>query len=151
MFPRILDRNPERSATTSRGCAAAACGQSTREGKPYCSDHVGEHPYVQEILSTLAARQAEEAAVRNRGSGAVDIGGLTARELLLHLSLHGARTVERLSRELQLESQVLSGYVSALVDDGRVSLGRTNRGSTIVRLSGDTGRILTVEDDELDD
>ena len=66
------------------------------------------------------------------------LAGLTARELVLHLSLHGARTVERLSRELQLDPKVLDGYVSALVSKGAVTLGRTNRGSTVVRLSDET-------------
>jgi hypothetical protein len=137
MFPKTIDRTPERPSTTSRGCQHAVCEQTTREGKPYCPDHVESHPYVRDILDTLAARHAEEDAVRTVGAEAVNLSGLTARELLLHLSLHGARTVERLSRELQLDSQVLKGYVSALVGDGRVELGRTHRGSTIVKLSGE--------------
>ncbi|MEZ6185080.1 MAG: hypothetical protein R3F62_08740 [Planctomycetota bacterium] len=97
-----------------------------------------EHPYVREILSTLQRREEEEALVRSRGSRAVDPGGLTARELVLHLSLHGARTIERLSRELQLDTKVLDGYVSALVGQGQVTLGRTNRGSTVVRLTDES-------------
>ncbi|MCA8923533.1 MAG: hypothetical protein KDD82_17080 [Planctomycetes bacterium] len=119
-------------------CRSHGCDQTTREGKPFCPDHVEEHPYVREILSTLQRREEEEESVRCRGSRAVDPGGLTARELVLHLSLHGARTVERLSRELQLDPKVLEGYVSALVTQGLVSLGRTNRGSTVVRLTDES-------------
>ncbi|RMG16691.1 MAG: hypothetical protein D6731_05570 [Planctomycetota bacterium] len=92
---------------------------------------------MQSILDTLAARQAEEERVRAVGSRAVDLEGLTAKELVLHLSLHGARTVERLSRELQLEVDVLRGYVHRLSEEGTVAIGRTNRGSTIVRLAED--------------
>ena len=90
---------------------------------------------MQRILSVVAAREAEGAQVRERGPRAVNPQGLTARELVLHLSLHGARTVERLSRELQLDAKVLDGYVGALVHRGVVALGRTNRGSTVVRLA----------------
>lgn len=91
---------------------------------------------MQGILSTLAGLQAEREKVRIRGERAVDLKGLTTRELLLHLSLHGARTIERLARELQLDSDVLQGYVRALVKQGAVNLGRTNRGSTVVKLAG---------------
>lgn len=136
MFPRAVEHLSYRSSTsTTRFCDHLGCVQTTREGKPYCPDHVEQHPYVQAILSTLAEREAEEEKVRVRGSKAVNPIGLTARELVLHLSLHGARTVERLSRELQLDAKVLEGYVAALVRQGIVALGRTNRGSTVVRLA----------------
>ena len=93
------------------------------------------HPYVRTILGVLAKRYAEEAQVKLRGARAVDPQGLTCREFLLHLSMHGARTLERLSRELKLESKTLEGYVNALVRNGKVTLGRTNRGSTVVQLA----------------
>ena len=73
--------------------------------------------------------------MRKKGPSAVDPAGLTASELMLHLSLHGSRTVERLSREFQLESDVIHNYVSALKSEGKVVLGRTTRGSTVVRLT----------------
>jgi len=119
----------------SRSCDVDSCAHPTREGKPFCPNHVEEHPYVQAILDTLELRRAEEAKVKVRGAGAVDPDGLTARELLLHLTLHGARTVERLSRELQLEVRVLEGYVGALNQRGLIHVGRTHRGSTIVKLT----------------
>jgi hypothetical protein len=136
MFPRAIEHLSLRnSSSTTRFCDVVECTQTTREGKPYCPDHVDQHPYVQAILSTLAEREDEEEKVRQRGSKAVNPIGLTAKELVLHLSLHGARTVERLSRELQLDTKVLDGYVGALVRRGVVALGRTNRGSTVVRLA----------------
>lgn len=138
MFPRAIEhltRGGSSSTSTTRFCDVSGCTQTTREGKPFCPDHVEHHPYVQAILSTLAEREDEEEKVRQRGSKAVNPMGLTAKELVLHLSLHGARTVERLSRELQLDSKVLDGYVGALVRKGVVALGRTNRGSTVVKLA----------------
>ena len=112
------------------------CAQSTREGKPFCPDHVDHHSYVQEILKILEERKAEEDRVRHEGPEAVNLTGLTARELMVHLSQHGSRTVERLSREFQLEAPVMHDYVAALHTEGLVIVGRTTRGSTVVRLAG---------------
>lgn len=123
-------------STTTRACLNDGCYQTTREGKPYCPDHVEDHHYVQEILGVLREREAEEDRVRKRGPSAVNPEGLTAQELVLHLSLHGSRTVERLSREFQLEARVMHNYVDALMQQGLVVLGRTTRGSTVVRLAG---------------
>ncbi|MGE0707640.1 MAG: hypothetical protein AB7N76_08235 [Planctomycetota bacterium] len=109
------------------------CGQTTREGKPFCSEHVEQHGYVREILTILANKEAEEERVRLEGPQAVDPAGLTAQELLLHLRLNGSRTIERLSRELQLGPAVVSRYVDALVEHGEVSTGRTTRGSVVVQ------------------
>lgn len=125
----------DRSVTT-RQCHADLCLTTTREGKPYCSDHVSEHPYVQAILDTLADRHAEEERVRTLGGPAVDPEGLTAKELLLHLNLHGSRTVERLCRELQLDAKVVEAYVTELVRRGDITISRTNRGSTVVSIVG---------------
>ena len=136
MFPRAIEHlSRGTTSSTTRFCDVSGCQQTTREGKPYCPDHVDHHPYVQSILGMLADREQEEERVRQRGFKAVNPQGLTARELVLHLSLHGARTVERLSRELQLDTKVLDGYVGALVRKGVIALGRTNRGSTVVRLA----------------
>ena len=44
--------------------------------------------------------------------------------------------VERLSREFQLEAEVMLNYVTALRSEWTVVLGRTTRGSTVVRLAG---------------
>lgn len=135
MRPRTIDPVHSPHNATSRSCEYAGCTKTTREGKPYCPDHVDNHPYVQSILHVLAEREAETDRVRTHGADAVDPAGLTAQELVLHLSLHGSRTVERLSREFQLESKVIENYVKALRREGKVVVGRTTRGSTVVRLS----------------
>lgn len=137
MFPKLLAGGGNNTSLTgTRGCHSSGCSHTTREGKPYCPDHVGQHPYVQEILSALEERRAEDDKVRARGARAVNLKGLTAKEILLHLTLHGSRTIERLSRELQIDNEVLLGYVRALVKRGVIDLGRTNRGSTVVKLVG---------------
>jgi predicted HTH transcriptional regulator len=133
--PQTIDKPTPTTNPSTRGCHAPSCSKTTREGKPFCPDHVERHDYVQGILEILEARRAEEDRVRKVGSGAVDPRGLTAQELMLHLSQHGSRTVERLSREFQLEAPVMRNYVQALLEKGLVQIGRTTRGSTIVRLA----------------
>jgi len=136
MRPRAIEHFHSTTVSTTRTCERRGCFKTTREGKPYCPDHVQDHEYVKNILSILAEREAEEGRVRAKGPVAVDTTGLTATELLLHLTLHGSRTVERLSREFQLENTVMRNYVDALQTQGTVVLGRTTRGSTVVRLAG---------------
>ena len=135
MRTKAIAPPPSTHNATTRSCEQPSCFKSTREGKPFCPDHVEQHSYVKNILGILAEREAEEERVRKSGPEAVDIEGLTATELVLHLSLHGSRTVERLSREFQLESRVMQNYVQALEIQGKVVLGRTTRGSTVVRLA----------------
>lgn len=112
-----------------------ACGQPTREGKPYCPEHVDRQPYVAELLAELASQEEELAMVAMRGADAVDPSGLTARELLQLVRLHGPRTVQRLGRELNIKPVLISCYVRALAQVGMVELGLSKRGKTVVRAS----------------
>lgn len=133
---------PARPHTPStRQCRHETCEQVTREGKPYCPEHVDAHPYVRNLLAALDARHAEEERVRRGGSMEVDMDGITAREVVLHLSLHGARTVERISRELQIDADIVRGYVEALDERDMIMQSTTNRGSTVVKLRDPEGAL----------
>lgn len=134
MLARTVAPPPRPHTPSTRACKVDACEHMTREGKPFCPEHVDAHPYVQNLLSSLADRQAEEERVRTAGANEVNIDGITARELVLHLSLHGARTVERIARELQLDTQIVRGYVAALHERDLITQSTTNRGSLVVKL-----------------
>lgn len=119
----------------NRACDAPGCVERTREGKPYCPDHVDYHPYVQELISRLAERDAQDEAVQKRGARAVDMeASLTVQEIILHLELHGPRTEERLVREVNLDARTLNGYLRALAKRKIITFGRTKRGSVTVKL-----------------
>jgi len=137
---RLFLRSPRNS---SGSCQAAGCQAQTREGKPYCSEHVTAHPYVQRLLETLEERESEQEDVRSNGCGAVDTAGPTAGEILRHLSHNGPKTVQRIARDLQLELAVVRSYVRSLEGEGRVHLSQTSRGSFVVRFGAETrsGRI----------
>jgi hypothetical protein len=116
------------------------CGDVTREGKPYCTEHVEQHTYVRRILADLARSEDEEAEVRARGAEAVDTDGLLAEEVVRTLQLNGSRTVERLARDTQLAPPVVASYVEALEGIGMVTCSRTRRGATLVHLERTTPR-----------
>jgi DNA-binding MarR family transcriptional regulator len=118
----------------TRHCEVEGCGVATREGKPYCSEHVERHPYVRQVLAQLVQRESEEARVFDQGARAVDPAGITAQEILQFIRLHGPRTVPRLARELNLEVKTVTGYVRALERRKVVDTDTTRRGALIVRL-----------------
>ncbi len=137
MRKRKHDSQLEREAGrgTPRMCDVPGCFRSTREAKPYCPDHVDHHPYVQKILEDLSAQEEEEELVRQKGGRAkVDMNGPNIRNILLMLLMHGPRTEERLARETLLDAKVLDGYLKILARKGYISFGRTNRGSTVIKL-----------------
>ena len=126
---RVEIPRPDRSQET-RKCKI--CGLATREGKLYCPDHVDQHPYVRALNKQIEAKREEEYAVSNRGIEAIAEDSLTIKELLVHLQVNGSRTIERLARELMLDTKVIAYYAQYLKEEGKVTLGSTKRGSIVV-------------------
>lgn len=124
----------------TKTCEAPGCSKSTREKKPFCSDHVEMHPYVQELLKAVADQTAEQKKVDQKISAQhVPADSLTVQEIINHIKVHGSRTVERLARELNFEVELIHRYVNTLISRGVLKIGRTKRGSTIVSLVDERG------------
>lgn len=121
-------------------CAAPGCSNPTRERKPYCTEHIDQLDYVQQLKDTLASVEEEQALVRRRGAKAVDLSGITAQEILRELRLHGDRTARRLSRDLKLESELVDAYLRALAIGGEVELRPGNRGHMVASF-GQSSRV----------
>lgn len=136
MIPKTLNKFlvPTRKRKKPRHCERADCSEATREGKPYCSDHVGELPYVQAVQARIAAREQEHDAVARRGARAVDPYGPTARDILLSLWINEERTVARLARELNLDFQMVQHYVKRLARAKLIELIPARRGAGKARL-----------------
>ena len=130
IFP--LGDSGENSST--RICEMRGCIKTTRDLKPFCPDHVDEHSYVQEILAALNEDKADKEKVRKKGQAAVDLHGMTAKEIRRTLTLNRAKTVERLARDLKLNVVIVRSYIKSMQKKGQVILGRTTRGSTTVRI-----------------
>jgi hypothetical protein len=123
-----------RRRTQARRCSEPDCDRATREAKPYCTEHVRNHAYVQELVRELAAQQAEETRVRRHGARAVDLEGITAQELVGHLREHGSASIPRLARDLGLGPRVVAAYVRALERREVISTRHNQRGVTVVDL-----------------
>ena len=115
-------------------CEAEDCVQATREGKPFCSDHVERLSYVEQVQARIAAREHELAAVKKRGGRAVDLEGIIARDVLCSLWINGERSVARLSRELNVDFEVLKHYVARLKKAKQLTQTSPRRGAGKVTL-----------------
>lgn len=120
--------------TRVKRCEIPSCSRATREGKPFCPDHVEDHPYARSLIEALVARRVEEALVLERGAQAASLDGITAKEIIGSVSVYGSRTVERIARELSLDRKTVEGYAQALARGKRVHLTKTKRGAVVVNL-----------------
>jgi hypothetical protein len=122
----------------TRTCSVDGCFETTRERKIYCTDHVEQQPYIQELLAQIHERESEDNKVMMEGPSAVNMGGITIKEILLLLKQRGPRTEERLTRELHLEKSMVHNYVVALNKKGIVEYHSTARFDQSIALVGDT-------------
>lgn len=57
-------------------CEAKGCSNSTREHKPFCSNHVDRHPYVQKLLEPVDGHSPKgRCETRARDGRTSDSGG----------------------------------------------------------------------------
>lgn len=138
MTPRTTPRWT-RDRPVTRYCQRSGCGVATRAGKPFCSAHVEDHPYVRGLLSLIAEMRSEAALVRVRGARAVDTRALSSQEILRFLRVHGERSVPRLARDLNIPLEILEFYVKALGSRNLVALRENKRGATLISY-GQQGR-----------
>jgi hypothetical protein len=123
-FPSSSSRSPVTH------CEVRSCGLYTREGKPFCPDHVDMNSYAMRVLRSIERRSAEDLAV-SLGKTPVskcNINGITARAILQNLSENGPRTKIRLCRDLAVDISVVEGYAKALIKRKLVVAGKTGRG-----------------------
>lgn len=132
---RVIIPEGSSSRLGPRHCEAPGCPHTTREGKPFCTDHVEMNPHAKKVVVGLTQQEKDdERAARSRRK--VNTNGITATSVLQNVSYYGPRTKERLCRELNVDMDVLDGYVQALLKEGKISLGQTRRGSEVVSLAG---------------
>ena len=87
-----------------------------------------------EILPEEAVKAVEEERVGRIGARAVDVDGITAREVVRALSVNGPRTVARLAKDLNIEIRIIDGYVRALKRRKAIRLRANKRGTLVVEL-----------------
>lgn len=108
-------------------CTQPGCFAKTREGKPYCIDHILEQDYPRKIQAAIALRDEELAGIAK--GERVEVTGAIALEVLAYLMEIRSATVERIARERGYTHSVSLQIVEALAGAGLVKTGHTTRGS----------------------
>lgn len=112
-------------------CRVESCIAVTREGKPYCSDHIEHSPYVMRLIQEIDRRELESALL-DRGEEIPLNGSLVVEAITL---LHsGGYTAARLARMLDIEPDAALSLIKLMSRKGITKMGKTERGSTTVSL-----------------
>lgn len=135
---RFLDRIKAGAFNSRRRQASKceACGESTSEGKPWCSSCVyTKSPYVVAVRRESRRRAREIARVEARGRAAVHASSPIAQEVLgAIVARGGSATVARVAKDTNMAVSVVLSYVERLEGRGLLS----------TRAMGRRGRIMCV-------
>lgn len=116
---RILEGFPSGVKRTLY-CEKADCERVTREGKPFCTDHVDEHPYVKKVLAAIA--YVEHLQAKAAAGMRVSPTDVLANEIVHHLELRGPLTEERIATELMRPIEAIQKYAKTLLRTKRLLL-----------------------------
>ena len=115
----------------TRSCEVKGCSKTTREGKPYCSPHVNESPYIQKILRKLEGRNAEQVLLE-KPRRLIPKDGFFVKEALLLLRTKDF-TAKSFSRRLDISHKASERLIDLLVRWGYAERVKSARGGTTVR------------------
>jgi hypothetical protein len=114
----------------TRDCEAVGCRKSTREGKPYCSNHIEKAPYIVGILGKLDQR-AQEEAILEKGRRHIPQDGFFVKEAVLLLRTKDF-TIKSFSRRLDISHKAAARLVDLLVKWGHAKQVKTARGGKTI-------------------
>ena len=111
-------------------CDEPGCVRTTRENKPYCSEHVERAEYVQALMAELELRDSEADALVAGKPIAAD--GHLVRETLLMLR-QGSYTSAKLSRLMDISHEATEALIRYLHERQLAIMSKTDRGAIIIR------------------
>jgi hypothetical protein len=114
----------------TRECDVVDCKKTTREGKPFCSKHIEQAPYIQEVQGRLDKRAAEE-AILEAGNESVPCEGFFVNEAILLLRTRDF-TVKSFSRRLDVTHRAAERLLVLLIEWGHASRKKTSRGGNTI-------------------
>ena len=132
MILRTMIRNPIKTPNQLKQCEV--CGESTREGKPFCPEHVERNAYVRNILQALEDQEKEHTKALKKGTSAIANNSLTAIEMVKVLAIRGTTTVNRIAREVNLDLELVEVYARYLGERRITRSGTTTRGNKTLTL-----------------
>jgi predicted HTH transcriptional regulator len=108
-------RAPHKYIPSGEKIACAVCKKGTRLNKPWCPEHINESPYVKWIQAQIDKQEDELREVRRSNSSIfIEDDSLVLREILSILSYRGAKTINGLSKEMNLDPDTVSQYINHL-------------------------------------
>jgi len=128
IFRSVTPNGGQHKGTSS--CRAKDCKRSTREGKPFCSEHIECAPYVQHILK-IREEAAEEERVLNLQRGRISKTGFYYRETLLLLRSKDF-TTKGLARRLDISHHAAGRLIVMMALDGLATQASTSRGDMTI-------------------
>lgn len=136
------DDPPKRHRTPRvKPCGVENCGAPTKNGKPYCLDHMDLVQRADAIMVEVEARRREVNAVLDAGAEGwrrVDIDGSIAKEIVEVVKLFGAQPMPSLTKIVQLKRDIVAPYVKALVAHGRLQVSRVHCGRSLTEVVSTT-------------
>ena len=115
-------------------CEFSGCKRTTREGKPFCSDHVESSPYVKAVMAEIALRDDEERLLAKGEPPSCD--GHLVRETLLTLE-QGSFTSAKLSRLMDISHDATETLIRFMAKEGLVRMSKTDRGALVISRTED--------------
>lgn len=126
---RTLAQNAGPGKVANPNCASEGCKRTTREGKPYCSDHVEMGTYVKKVLRELELRNSESVLLEDGKN--IEPSGHLVRETLLMLE-QGSYTEAKLARLMDISHRAASQLIKQMHQNGLARIGHTDRGALTV-------------------
>lgn len=130
----MKDASPNhfRGHRRGRTCAQAGCNKTTRQGKPYCTDHVLQNDYAGLVSKRFVDHEAEIQRIEKRGASAVDLDGVFVLSVLNHL--RGIEVTRRkLTKDFSVSLKVIDAVVNKLRRHGLVQSHYSKRGTEFVK------------------
>lgn len=120
-----MDALESRARAPATRCSLRGCLNTTRERKPYCSDHVEHLDYAQSLAIQIIARKEEMKSLKRDK----DIPEKTSfdSEVLGHLAQTGTKTIKKLALELNIKYEILLKIMKSLSRRGHVKIRYTKR------------------------
>ena len=100
----------------------------------FWNDHLKDIDYVHNLLDVIKDQEVEQERALSQGTRAIKKDSLTVKEIVLVLSLNGQKTLNYLSRSLQLSEDVLKVYAKYMVAKRIAHSHTTHRGSKTLLL-----------------
>jgi len=130
--PRVTEKFFPSDRMPQRYCEI--CRAPTREGKPFCPEHIKEADYVKQLRAKITEMETEDEVIAQKAAESLLVSSENVKEILLALKTLGPRTVARLAKDVNKKPKVIKNYVDILAQQGIVELDETKRGAVLVKL-----------------